>query len=204
MSSLAVILPDTSLEISMPDLSNATMGATYLLSNSVPPGRDYTEGFPDETPERMAKAYAEMLSGYQISDPASLLKQFDYKSDEMVICKNIDFTSICEHHGLPFLGSADIGYLADGICGLSKMARVVDAYSRRLQVQERLTEEIAKCMMTGMNAKGVGVILTAKHLCMTCRGVRKSDAEMVTSSMLGYFRDKPEVRSEFLTLIGSK
>lgn len=176
--------------------AQATHGVRLLIEYAT--GSDE---IPKGTPSRVVKAYEEMLSGYQIKNPEELLKVFDYQSDELVICKDIEFVSVCEHHLLPFTGTASVGYVANGVCGLSKMARVVDAFSRRLQLQERLTHEIANCMMTGLKAKGVGVVLKARHACMSCRGVRKPDAVMVTSSMLGYFREKPELRAEFLSLV---
>lgn len=169
---------------------------------------DYlTHGRPDdlpETSERVVKAFEEMLSGYKVKIP-SLFKMFESPSDEMVVCSDIEFVSVCEHHLLPFVGVAHVGYLPGDeskVIGLSKIARLVDAFSRRLQLQERLTSEIATSLMAGVNAKGVGVVMVAKHQCLSCRGARKADAKMKTSSMLGYFRSKAEVRAEFLTLIG--
>lgn len=156
-----------------------------------------------ETPSRVIKAYEELFGGYKIN-PESLFKTFeDGKTDEMVIVRNIEFTSFCEHHLLPFEGTISIGYLPDGrILGLSKFARIVEVYSKRLQVQERLTEQIAESIQEHLMPKGVGVIAVASHKCMSCRGVRQKSATMVTSKMLRAFHTDPKTRSEFLTLLG--
>lgn len=123
----------------------------------------------------------------------------------MVICKDIEFYSMCEHHMLPFFGKAHIGYIPnDKIIGLSKLARLADIFARRLQNQERLTNQIAETLMTNLKPKGVGVILEGKHFCMMSRGVQKQDSSMVTSSLYGIFMDKKSVKEEFLTLIGGK
>jgi len=167
-----------------------------------------SSGWADEearnhTPSRVIAAFEELLSGYK-TDTNSLFVMFNSPSDEMVICRNIEFVSVCNHHLLPFTGVAHVGYLpGEGgkVLGLSKIARVVDAFSRRLQLQERLTYEIANSINTGVVAKGVGVVMVAKHQCLSCRGARKADAEMVTSAMLGTFRSKPEQRAEFLSLL---
>src|SRR4051812_7380285 len=141
------------------------------------------EGLLD-TPDRVARMYAEIFAGLH-TDPADhLQKTFTQKHDEMVLVKDIEFSSMCEHHLLPFMGKAHIAYLPNGqIVGLSKLARVVDAVARRPQVQERMTEEIAALVMTHLNARGVGVIGEASHSCMTIRGVRKPAAMTITSSM---------------------
>lgn len=157
----------------------------------------------NDTCLRVVKSYEEMLSGYRV-DPDSLFKMFDSPSDEIVILRNIEFVSICAHHLLPFVGYAHVGYLpgeSGKVIGLSKISRIVDAYAKRLQLQERLTSEIAHCLNGGVGAKGVGVVIVAKHQCLACRGAKKPDAEMVTSVMLGHFRNKPEARSEFLALL---
>jgi GTP cyclohydrolase I len=155
-----------------------------------------------ETPARVARMYAELFSGLH-SDPRELLqKAFTQKYDEMVLEKNIGFASICEHHLLPFLGKAHIAYLPKGkITGLSKLARVVEMLSRRPQVQERMTEELADLLMEELDARGVGVILEASHTCMTIRGVRKPDAICTTSAMRGVFRDQLSSRAELMSLI---
>lgn len=156
-----------------------------------------------ETPNRVVKALAELTAGYAL-DPATVLgTTFDEQSDELVIVRGIEFTSLCEHHLLPFVGTCTVGYLpGDRVVGLSKLARLVDCYARRLQVQERMTTQIAQAIETHLGALGVGVIVRAHHSCMGCRGVRKPTAEMVTSAMLGSLRSEPAGRAEFLHLAG--
>jgi GTP cyclohydrolase I len=155
-----------------------------------------------ETPARVARLYAEVCSGLR-ADPRELLqKTFTQKYDEMVLVKDIRFASLCEHHLLPFFGKAHIAYLPQGkIVGLSKLARVVEALSRRPQVQERMTEELADLLMSELDARGVGVILEASHTCMTVRGVRKPDSVCTTSAMRGSFRSNPSTRGELMALI---
>jgi GTP cyclohydrolase I len=141
------------------------------------------EGLLD-TPDRVARMYAEVFAGLNTDPAVYLQKTFTQKHDEMVLVKDIEFASCCEHHLLPFIGKAHIAYLPNGqIVGLSKLARVVDAVARRPQVQERMTEEIADLIMTHLRARGVGVIVEASHLCMTVRGVRKPGTMTITSSM---------------------
>ena len=149
-----------------------------------------------ETPARVARMYAEVFAGLR-HDPRQLLrKTFTQKYDEMVVVKDISFESVCEHHLLPFFGKAHIGYLPSGkIVGLSKLARVVEVLSRRPQVQERMTQEIADLLMQELDARGVGVILEASHTCMTIRGVRKADSVCTTSAMRGVFRDNQATRA---------
>jgi GTP cyclohydrolase I len=158
-----------------------------------------------ETPDRVARMYAEVFAGLH-TDPAIFLqKTFTQKHDEMVLVKDIEFSSMCEHHLLPFFGKAHIAYLPNGrIVGLSKLARVVDAVARRPQVQERMTEEIADLVMTHLKARGVGVIVEASHSCMTVRGVRKPAAMTITSSMRGGFLDHPPTRAELMSLVFGK
>jgi GTP cyclohydrolase I len=155
-----------------------------------------------ETPARVARMYAEIFAGLH-DDPRELLKKtFKQKYDEMVLVKDIRFDSICEHHLAPFFGKAHIAYLPQGrIVGLSKLARVVEVLSRRPQVQERMTEELADLLMAELDARGVGVVLEATHTCMTMRGVRKPDSVCSTSAMRGIFRENQATRSEFLALI---
>jgi GTP cyclohydrolase I len=155
-----------------------------------------------ETPARVARMYAEILSGLH-SDPRDLLqKKFTQKYDEMVLVKDISFASLCEHHLLPFFGKAHIAYLPNGaIVGLSKLARVVEALAHRPQVQERMTEEIADLLMTELDARGVGVIVEATHTCMTIRGVRKPESLCTTSAMRGVFRDSQSTRGELMALV---
>ncbi len=156
-----------------------------------------------KTPERVAKALAFMTQGYQ-RDIDHLLNGalFPIEYDEMVIVKDIDFFSMCEHHLLPFFGRVHVGYLPNKkVVGLSKIPRIVDTFSRRLQVQERLTVQIAETISTKLNAHGVGVVVEARHLCMMMRGVEKQNTLAVTSSMLGVFRSQAQTRVEFLKLI---
>ena len=156
-----------------------------------------------KTPERMAKALAFMTQGYH-RDIDQLLNGalFPIEYDEMVIVKDIDFFSMCEHHLLPFYGRVHVGYLPNKkVVGLSKIPRIVDLFARRLQVQERLTVQIAETLKSKLNAHGVGVVMEARHLCMMMRGVEKQNTVAVTSSMLGAFRSQPQTRLEFLKLI---
>ena len=156
------------------------------------------------TPERVRRMYAELTEGYH-TDPDALLNKaaFEVDYDEMVVVRDIEFYSLCEHHLLPFFGRAHVGYLPRGrIIGLSKIPRVVDMYAHRLQVQERLTQQVAAFLMERLKPKGVACVIEATHLCTVMRGVRKQEATMVTSSMLGTFRADARTRSEFLTFIG--
>lgn len=156
-----------------------------------------------KTPERVAKALQFMTQGYK-QDIDQLLNgaMFPIEYDEMVIVKDIDFFSLCEHHLLPFFGKCHVGYLPNKkVVGLSKIPRVVDAFSRRLQVQERLTTQIAETLKKKLNAHGVAVVMEARHLCMMMRGVEKQNTIAVSSSMLGAFRTQQQTREEFLTLI---
>jgi GTP cyclohydrolase I len=155
-----------------------------------------------ETPARVARMYAEILAGLHHDPREFLQKTFAQPYNEVVIVKDIRFESLCEHHLLPFLGKAHVGYLPDGrIVGLSKLARVVESLARRPQVQERMTEEIADLLMEELTPRGVAVILEATHTCMTIRGIRKPDSITTTSAMRGAFRDNPTTRAEFLSLI---
>lgn len=156
-----------------------------------------------DTPKRAAKAFQFLCKGY--NDNLDTLVNnaiFPSNNDEMVIVKDIELYSLCEHHLLPFIGKAHVGYLPSGkVLGLSKVARIVDMYARRLQIQENLTKEIADAIMQVTGAKGVGVIIEAKHMCMMMRGVEKQNSSMKTSIMLGQFRDNPQTRNEFLSLV---
>jgi GTP cyclohydrolase I len=159
------------------------------------------EGLQD-TPMRVARMYEEMFSGLRQNAAATLHKRFTEKYDEMVLVKDIRFESMCEHHLLPFFGKAHIGYIPNGkIVGLSKLARIVEIFSRRPQVQERMTEQLADLVMSELGAKGVGVVLEANHTCMAIRGVRKSESLCTTSAMRGIFKDNLSTRSEFMSLI---
>jgi len=155
-----------------------------------------------ETPARVARMYAELLSGLHADPREHVRKFFTEPYDEVVLVRDISFCSLCEHHLLPFTGKAHIGYVPDGkVVGLSKLARVVDAMSRRPQVQERMTEEIANLLMDELGAKGVAVVVEATHTCMTIRGVRKPGSLCVTSAMKGLFRDNLSSRAEVMQLI---
>jgi GTP cyclohydrolase I len=166
-------------------------------------GEDASRDGLKDTPRRVMKAWGELLAGYNAKPGEILARTFEEDSDEMVICRDIDFHSTCEHHLLPFTGTAHVGYLPSKgrVVGLSKMARLVDCFARRLQVQEKLTRQVANAMMEHLEPLGVGVIVVAKHSCMSCRGVQKQNAEMVTSVTLGAFREQNPVRAEFLNLV---
>ena len=154
-----------------------------------------------ETPQRVARMYAELFQGLRQDPAVHLQKFFTEKYDSMVIVKDIEFHSMCEHHLLPFIGKVHIGYIPRGrVVGLSKLARVVDTVSRRPQLQERMTETIADLLMGELDALGVGVVVEASHACMTLRGVRKPGSYCVTSAMKGTFRSRPSTRAEFLNL----
>lgn len=155
-----------------------------------------------KTPARVASAFQKLLSGYG-KKPEDILTTFEEENyDELIVVKNIEFYSLCEHHLLPFFGKAHIGYIPNGkIIGLSKLPRLVEIFSRRLQNQERLTVEIAKALKKLINPRGVGVVLEAKHLCMMARGVEKQGSEVMTSAMMGLFKKNLNTRSEFLKLI---
>ena len=158
-----------------------------------------------ETPARVARSYAELLSGYGQDPGDHLLRQFEVDHDEMVIVKDIPFSSLCEHHMLPFIGRAHVCYIpgeSGRVCGLSKLARLVEGYARRLQVQERLTVQVADDLMDRLGASGAMVVVTAEHLCMTIRGVRVPGSVTTTSAVRGLLKDRPSTRAEALTLLG--
>ena len=155
-----------------------------------------------ETPARVARMYAELFSGLRSDPRVHLQKFFTEKYDEMVLIRNIDFTSMCEHHMLPFIGKAHIGYVPNGkVVGLSKLARVVEGFSKRPQVQERMTEQIADLLIEELQVKGVAVVIEAHHSCMSIRGVRKPGSVCVTSAMKGLFRSNISSRAEVMNLI---
>ncbi|MBL4721573.1 MAG: GTP cyclohydrolase I FolE [Alphaproteobacteria bacterium] len=163
------------------------------------------EGLRD-TPARVVKSYEEFYSGYGIDPTVELERTFDETEgyDEMVVLRDIRFESHCEHHLAPIIGRVHIGYLPDRrVVGISKLARVVDTYAKRLQIQEKLTAQIANTIETVLKPKGVAVVVVAQHQCMTTRGVHKPGVSMVTSRMLGAFRNNPETRREFLAVIGN-
>ncbi len=169
---------------------------TLLTAVGENPGR---EGLV-ETPERVARMFVELLSGYR-ADPVALLNNaiFEVDYDEMVIVRDIEFYSLCEHHLLPFIGRAHVAYIPDGkVIGLSKIPRIVDMFSHRLQVQERMTRQVADFLGEVLHPKGVAVVMEALHLCSMMRGVKKHDARLTTSTMLGVFKTEMAVRTEFL------
>jgi len=157
----------------------------------------------ERTPRRVAESYEYLTSGYHVG-PGELINEavFSHEADQMIIARNIDVYSLCEHHLLPFFGRCHVGYIPGGkVIGVSKIARLVDMYARRLQIQERLTEQIAHAINDAIGAHGVGVTIHARHLCMAMRGVEKTDSLMVTSSVLGSFRASEATRAEFMALI---
>ena len=166
-------------------------------------GEDLTRPGLVDTPERAAKAFEFLTRGYQQSlDEVVNGALFPSDSNEMIIVKDIELYSMCEHHLLPFIGKAHVAYIPTGqVLGLSKVARIVDMFARRLQIQEQLTLQIAETIKSVTGAEGVGVIVEAKHMCMMMRGVEKQNSVMKTSAMLGSFRDDPATRTEFLSLV---
>ncbi len=155
-----------------------------------------------ETPRRVAKMYAEMFAGLTQDPSKHLLTAFTERYDELVVLRDIPFNSMCEHHLMPFEGKAHVAYLPDGqVVGISKLARVVDEFSHRPQVQERLTSQIADLLMDKLQAKGVAVVLSATHACMTCRGIKKAGSLMITSAVRGLCRSDARTRGEVMTLL---
>jgi GTP cyclohydrolase IA len=155
-----------------------------------------------ETPARVARMYAELFAGLHADPRRHLRRTFTEKYDEMVLVKDIEFSSMCEHHLLPFMGKAHVAYLPNGrVVGLSKIPRAVEALSKRPQVQERMTEELADLLTAALDARGVGVILEATHTCMAIRGVRKAGSITTTSAMRGTFRANPATRTELMALV---
>jgi GTP cyclohydrolase I len=184
-----------------PDIMSMATNIRSLLSAI---GEDPQREGLLKTPERYAKALKFFTSGYEV-DPVELLKKALFKEDydEMVVIKNIEFYSLCEHHMVPFYGKAHVGYIPNGkIVGLSKVARLVNTYARRLQVQERMTKQVAQQMQAILQPVGVGVVIEAMHLCMMMRGVEKENCITVTSKMTGQFRSDEKTRTEFMKLIG--
>ncbi|WP_312644250.1 GTP cyclohydrolase I FolE [Candidatus Nitrospira allomarina] len=192
--------PDNSQPVRMPNLANLEIIVKQLLENL---GENPQRHGLTDTPKRVAKSMAFLTKGYQ-QDIDELLNGalFPIVYDEMVIVRDIDFFSLCEHHLLPFFGKCHIGYIPNKhVVGLSKIPRIVDAFSRRLQVQERLTVQIAHTLHTKLKPRGVGVVMEARHLCMSMRGVERQNTVAVTSEMLGVFRKQEQTRDEFLKLI---
>ena len=173
---------------------------TLLLWAGDDPGR---EGLVD-TPERVAKAYEDWFSGYKENPLLYLKRTFEEVEgyDEMIVLRDIEFESHCEHHMAPIIGHAHVGYLPrNKVVGISKLARVVEAFARRLQVQEKMTAQVANCIWNVLSPRGVGVVIEASHQCMTTRGIHKTNVSMVTSQMLGSFREDARTRAEFLRMI---
>ncbi|MBK6663649.1 MAG: GTP cyclohydrolase I FolE [Thermoflexaceae bacterium] len=165
------------------------------------PGR---EGLLD-TPRRIAEMYGEVFGGLGVDPREYLRVGFDVPHDEMVILRNIPFYSMCEHHFLPFHGQAHVGYVPDGrVVGISKIARVVEGFARRPQIQEQLTSQVAEAIMDTLQPDGVAVVIEAEHLCMTMRGVEKPGSRMITSAMRGQFRQSSVTRGEFLSLVAGR
>ena len=161
------------------------------------------EGLLD-TPKRVAKAYEDWFSGYALDPDDYMARTFEEVGgyDEMIVLRDIEYESHCEHHMAPIIGKVHVGYLPDGkVVGISKLARVVEAYARRFQVQEKMTAQIANCIQRALNPRGVGVVVVGAHECMTTRGIHKRGVSMVTSKMLGSFREDARTRSEFLQFI---
>ncbi len=164
-------------------------------------GEDVDREGLKETPARVVKSWKKLFGGYG-QDPKDHLKIFEEPCDELIVVKDIEFYSTCEHHMLPFFGKAHIGYIPDGkVIGVSKIARILEIFTRRLQIQERIGQQVADVLVEGLKPLGVGVVLEAKHFCMVCRGVEKQNSIMKTSCMRGVLRTKPEARAEFLEMI---
>ena len=155
-----------------------------------------------ETPERVIKSYSELYKGYKLDAEEILSKTFSSQTSEMVVLSDIELYSMCEHHMLPFFGKCHIGYIPNGkVLGISKLARIMELYSRRLQIQEELCYQIASAIMEQLHPEGVGVVIEAQHMCMTCRGVEKQNSVMTSSTLLGTFRSNTNTRMEFFNLI---
>jgi GTP cyclohydrolase I len=167
-------------------------------------GEDLNRDGLKDTPARVARMYGELLAGMHDDPNTHISRVFNENYDEIVLLRDIPFYSICEHHLMPFIGSAHVAYLPSGkILGVSKLARIVDCFARRLQTQERLTYQIADCLMSNLKPLGVAVVLEAAHSCMTIRGIKKPGSVMVTSAVRGLFRKDPRSRNEIMSLIHS-
>ncbi len=197
---LGEVMAQAPQPVGLPD-RDALLGTVRSMLQQLGLDAD-SDGLAD-TPRRITDMYVELFSGLH-EDPREVLQvTFEEGHQEMVILRDIPFYSMCEHHFMPFHGEAHVGYLPEGrIVGLSKLARAVEIFARRPQVQERLTSQIADCIEEVLGAKGVGVVIKAEHLCMTARGVRKPGSRMVTSATRGRFRSHENTRQEFLRLIG--
>ena len=190
--------PDRRNDISRDQAEEAVR--TLLRWSGENPAR---EGLVD-TPKRVVKAYEEWFSGYALDPDEYMARTFEEVCgyDEMIVLRDIQFESHCEHHMAPIIGKAHVGYLPDGkVVGISKLARVVEAYAKRFQVQEKMTSQVANCIERALQPRGVGVVIEAAHECMTTRGVHNRGVSMITSKMLGSFRDDARTRAEFLQFI---
>lgn len=183
------------------DLEHAVRGAEMMLSRL---GFDTASDGLKETPARVVRAMLEMTNGYDADIESMLSTEFDSDYDQAVVLRKVPFYSLCEHHLLPFFGMASVAYIpAEGrVVGLSKLARLVEAHARRLQIQERLTRDVAADIEKHLKPVAVGVVITAQHLCMCARGVEKPGAEMLTSDLRGAYRDTPHAKAEALRLMG--
>lgn len=190
-------------ELGLPPVDQSKIeAATYEILTAV--GEDPQREGLLNTPNRVARMYSEMLDGYR-ADPAKLINNaiFDVDYDDMVIVRDIEFSSLCEHHMLPFIGYAHVAYIPRGkVIGLSKIPRIVDMFAHRLQVQERMTRQIANFINEVLDPRGVAVVLEGKHMCSMMRGVEKHDSSMTTSTMIGAFRENESTRTEFLSHLG--
>jgi GTP cyclohydrolase I len=195
-------MPATPAIIETPSLENVSTQDLYR-EILIRIGEDPNRNGLIKTPERMEKSLKFLTRGYAMNVTDVLHEAlFDVDYDEMVIVKDVEFFSLCEHHLLPFFGKAHVAYVPNGkVIGLSKIPRLIEAFSRRLQIQERLTTQIAEAIQNAIEPQGVGVVIEARHLCMMMRGVEKQHSSAVTSSMLGCFRSEEETRTEFLSLI---
>ena len=203
MSKAPKIIPVTASVAPRPSREDAEEAIRTLLHWA---GDDPAREGLRDTPERVARAYEDWFSGYNEDPEEFLLRTFEEVEgyDDMIVLKDIRFESHCEHHLAPIIGRAHVGYLpTHKVVGISKLARVVDAYARRLQVQEKMNAQIANCIQKVLEPKGVAVVIEAAHQCMTTRGVHKQGVTMVTSTMLGEFRKNPLTRREFLSVIGN-
>lgn len=198
----ATAMPDfvVAPEMTGPDENGIHNAVRAILSEI---GEDPSRDGLVKTPDRVARMFDELTAGYR-TDPVKLINGalFDVEYDEMVLVKDIEFYSLCEHHMLPFFGKAHVAYIPNGkVIGLSKIPRIVDMFARRLQVQERMTSEIAHMLDEAVDAKGVAVLVEGSHMCGMMRGVKKSEASMTTTTMLGDFKADPQLKAEFLTLV---
>jgi len=191
---------DVPEEVGSEEITGAVRGILAAIGEDV-----NREGLVN-TPDRVARMYDELTAGYHV-DPVRLINNaiFEVHYDEMVIVKDIDFYSLCEHHLLPFLGRVHVAYIPKGkVIGLSKIPRIVEMFARRLQLQERMTQQIAEFLNEALHPQGVAVVAEGVHMCAAMRGVKKANAEMITSAMLGAFKDNQSTRNEFVELIGRR